>query len=906
MSDAPSLQSIEEAFHRAADLAPDARAKYLAELRAQNESLHAEVAALLDVSVSAERRLQGAIDGAAVQLLTAAASARVGVRLGPYELVELLGEGGMGSVYRAVRADSEYQRDVAIKVLRPGAAHMVSRLRDERQILAALDHPGIVRLLDGGSTDDGAPYLVLEYIEGVPITEYVRSRPIRARLRLMLRVCEIVQYAHQRFVVHRDIKPSNVLVSANGDPKLLDFGIAKLLADAPAQREAHTRTGFVPMTPAYASPEQVRGEAVSTASDVYSLGALLFEILAGAPPHEPSDNPVETLRVICEVVPPRPSSVAPVELRAAIAGDLDNIVAKALHKDPTQRYATVDALASDLHRYLEGQPVVARAPTLIYRARKFARRHSAMLALGAVVMAILVASTVWSLREAHRADREATRAAHGFAEGRKLAQTLVFEVEEQLRYLKGATAVRQRILDAALAYLDNLTASAADDADLARELALAYMKLGAVQGDVYAPSTGQLTSARQSYEKAFALLDRMTTERDAPATRSVRITGELAMGILYQALGELPRATEQLRSALARADELPGDAAVSADAQLRAYTALAFLPKDAATAAHDFERMSKIAEAWRAREPDSLEARYWAALVHEMHGVAMSDDPAALIAELRVSWTELEDLARTRPTDARFLRDRAVVETSLAGAYGGTGNVQLWLPSLGDVDAALPYARAAIATITRLVERDPDDVRLRSDLAGVYATLGALLLDRDPAESVVALERALTELDELPPSMRAEFYTRQNEWLVHCTLPPALARVGRGTEVDAVATRALEMAETIVSGMRGERTVAMCRYLVAHARIALGQRDRAAALLEANVDELGRVLGQPDAPVTSLIGFAQSLDLLATLRPADSCALARRAADAFGAWPRRTVYVTQQTTQRTGALDRCR
>ncbi len=383
---------VQELFDAAAELPPDARADHLARRCAGDPALRAEVESLLAGAAGARESLEQAITREAARLSDEAAAIHLGKRLGPYLIVELIGAGGMGAVYLASRADDEYRRLVAIKILHGGSASAsaIARLRDERQILAALDHPGIVKLLDGGRTEDGLPYLVMEHIEGAPIVRHAQGRglSVRERVELVHRVCAAVGYAHGRLVIHRDLKPSNILVDARGEPKLLDFGIAKLL-DARADREARTRTGTALFTPEYASPEQVRGEAVSPASDLYSLGAVLYELVADRPPLEATGDAPELLRRVCEVDPRPPSAVAPPGRRAELAGDLDNVVLKALHKDPARRYASIAELAGDLRRFLDGRPVIARAPTIADRVRKFLRRHRVPFALGAGAAAAL-------------------------------------------------------------------------------------------------------------------------------------------------------------------------------------------------------------------------------------------------------------------------------------------------------------------------------------------------------------------------------------------------------------------------------------------------------------------------------------------------------------------------------------
>jgi hypothetical protein len=406
---------IEGIFDQALERPEAERSGFLDHACADDPELRRELAVLLASAPTAEASLRSAVATEVRMLASGAVTAQVGRRVGPFRLISLLGEGGMGAVYLAERSDAQFSHRVAIKILSSliGSPHAIARFRDERQILAALEHPHIVRLLDGGNTSDGLPYLVMEHIEGKSITRYVEHHnlSVRARLALVRKVCAALQYAHQNLVVHRDIKPSNILVDDTGAPKILDFGIAKLLAPiASFELEARTRTGFAMFTPEYASPEQARGDAVSTATDVYSAGAVLYELVTGVPAHRTSGGALEALRVICEVDPARPSTVCPADRRRELAGDLDNIILKALHKEPARRYATMEQLSDDLGRLLDGLPVSARTATVGYRASKFVRRNKGVVVAATLVTATLLAATFVSLRQAQRADEQAARA----------------------------------------------------------------------------------------------------------------------------------------------------------------------------------------------------------------------------------------------------------------------------------------------------------------------------------------------------------------------------------------------------------------------------------------------------------------------------------------------------------------
>jgi eukaryotic-like serine/threonine-protein kinase len=441
-------QRLQDLFHAASELPPERRLTFADEASADDPELARELRALIDSADPA--------DDLAVRLQQAAAALQqevtleVGERIGPYRVIEPLGEGGMGRVYLAARDDDAYRKRVAVKVATDVSSRdLMARFKSERQILASLEHPGIARLIDGGTTKAGVPYLVMEYAEGKPITTYCDERrlTIADRLRLFQAVCSTVHYAHQNLIVHRDLKPSNVLVTAEGEVKLLDFGIAKLLKPELSPEAAPvTRTALRPMTPEYASPEQIRGEPVTTASDVYSLGVVLYELLTGRRPFRMRGSSIRDVeRQIAEAEPERPSAVAatptgapgeigavaaedvarvrgtdPDRLRRQLRGDLDNIVMMALRKTPARRYASADQFAADVGRYLDGYPVLARKDTFLYRSGKFVARNRMGFLAASVFLVLLSAFAVnrWQLarelvHERDRARSEAEMARQG-------------------------------------------------------------------------------------------------------------------------------------------------------------------------------------------------------------------------------------------------------------------------------------------------------------------------------------------------------------------------------------------------------------------------------------------------------------------------------------------------------------
>ena len=451
---------IEEVFERALDLDPARRGAWLSDRCAHDAELRTEVEALIAAHESPvgilERRLTPATTALAVEPLRDR-------RIGPYRVVRELGRGGMGVVYLAERDDGEFRREVAIKLLRnsPDAEELHRRFIAERQILASLSHPHIAQLLDGGTTEGELPYLVMEYVDGLPITTYCdrHGLDIAARLRLFVDVCRAVNSAHQNLVIHRDIKPGNILVTAAGQVKLLDFGIAKLLNPGMSGMSVpHTRTAFRVMTPEYASPEQVRGEPLTTGSDVYALGVVLYELLAGRRPYQIRTGAERELHeLVCEREPERPSTWAkrpqspddreaptpaaiasargasPDRLQRMLAGDLDAIVMMALRKEPRRRYGSAELVAEDIERYLGGLPVHARHPSRAYYLGKFLRRHRTAASLGAIAVLSLVASTAVAVNQSAMARRERDRATVALTQARQALS----ESDETTSFLAG-------------------------------------------------------------------------------------------------------------------------------------------------------------------------------------------------------------------------------------------------------------------------------------------------------------------------------------------------------------------------------------------------------------------------------------------------------------------------------------
>jgi tetratricopeptide (TPR) repeat protein len=495
---------IQLLFEQALDVPESGRLAFL-EAQTADPAIRQEVLELLAFDSRGLTRVNSAL-GAAAQQLTALAPDTL---IGPWRIRRILGQGGMGAVYEVERADGAYHQIAALKRIRSDAqsAEGLRRFLEERDILARLNHPNIARLLDGGADSSGQPYLVMEAVDGLPITAYCEQNKLslRQKLTLFLDVCKAVQSAHNRLVIHRDLKPSNIHVTHDGAVKLLDFGIAKLLDPASASA---TLTGHLALTPEYASPEQVSGQDVSTASDIYSLGAVLFELLTGTKAHNlTSTSPAEIVRVILESEPPAGS----------LSGDLLVLVQAAMQKLPERRYGSVDRLAEDIERFLTGRPLLARPDSLSYKAGKFLRRNWFGVAAAAVVAVSLISAAAISTLQARRAQKR-------FDQVRALANTFLFDFHDKIRDLPGSTPAREMVAATARTYLDNLAADAANDPRLQLETATAYERLGDVLGSISTPSLGRTQEARQMYERSFQLRQAAAQALPADAAAGAALT----------------------------------------------------------------------------------------------------------------------------------------------------------------------------------------------------------------------------------------------------------------------------------------------------------------------------------------------------------------------------------------------
>jgi eukaryotic-like serine/threonine-protein kinase len=786
---------IREALYAVLDLEPDQRPDYLDRACTNDPTLRQEVESyiLSHAEVDIEF-LKTIVVGDANSERVDPRHSLVGRLIGPYRIVDEIGSGGMGEVYRAVRADDQYQKQVAIKVVRRGfdTDSGLRRFKAERQILASLDHPNIARLLDSGSTEDGLPYVVMELVGGKPIDEYCEGHNLSLveRLQLFRTVCATVHYAHQHLVVHRDLKPGNILVTEEGAPKLLDFGIAKLLApEVFAQPVERTATLMRVMTPEFASPEQVRGETITTASDVYSLGVVLYRLLTGCSPYKmSSEAPHDIAREICESDPQKPSvavtcvaetdsghaaSVAmpsrvppsPQEtqrLRRHLAGDLDNIVLMALRKEPLRRYASAAQLSDDIRRHLEGLPVVARKDTIGYRAGKFVTRHKLGVTAAVLVFVLLLAGMAAIVREARIAEANGRRAEKRFNDVRKLANSLLSDIYDSVRDLPGSTPSRKLIVDGALQYLDSLAQESAGDQSLQRELADAYEKVGRVQGgDPGQPNLGDTAGALSSFQKmltvrqALAKANPNGVDDQIALARSYRAISDLQVAYLGDVRAGLENCTQAVAIAEAMSQAHPNDSNVTSEL------------------AADYEKLGDIQGGGNGSAANLADVQ--AGLRNHTKALALVRELAAqapanrhLQRNLAVSDYKIQnDLIQTGDRGAALLRAQEAIEIferlakqdNNASAQRDLAVGYFSFAALSQADGrfadALQYFRKEAQLLEPVVAADPKNVDYRTDLASAHASIGYTLCRTGyPREGLAGLRQALSEINDLYQSNR--------------------------------------------------------------------------------------------------------------------------------------------------------
>jgi len=774
---------------------------------------------------------------------------QIGPIIGRYRIIREIGRGGMGAVYLAERADEQYRKQVAIKLIKRGmdTDAVLRQFWKERQILAGFDHPNIARLFDGDTTEDGLPYFIMEYVEGVPINDYCNRQAlsINERLKLFREICAGVSYAHRHLVVHRDIKPSNILITSEGVPKLLDFGIAKILGPEADGATMATAPGLRLMTPEYASPEQVLGESVTTASDVYSLGVVLYELLTGSSPYRfASRAPRDVERAITDQEPTRPSTViaddknpySPIRNPKLLRGDLDNILLMALRKEPVRRYQSVEQFSEDIRRHLEARPILARKDTIGYRTAKFVRRNKVATAAALLVFVSLIAGLIATTWQAHRAKVEKARAERRFNDVRRLAHSVLFNYHDAIRNLPGATRVREQLVKDGLEYLDSLAGEVLGDPALQRELAAAYERVGDVRGEALAASLGDRAGALDSYNKALRIREALV----AAMPRDVLSRRELAGS--YNKLGyelldtnEAQRGIELLRKSLeiysAIAAEQPQDLAARRDLA-KSYSDLALAMEsrgDMTPVLESYRKAIAIFEELLAQNPADRVIRRSLSVAYENAGRALflSNEVAAALQINQKALELRQALLTADPTNSDF---RRIVGIS----YQNDGDYRA---ATKDIAGALQSFRKKLALDEQAVAADPANVQGSDDLGYSNLRIGDLLESSgEDAQALPFYGRALERYERNSAADPQDLALRFRIAGIHAQLGKAQAKTGSVTQAREDCTKARELLRTIAED---HSDIGLRRFRL-EACISLGDAYSALAAVDSNAASTDR------------------------------------------------------------------
>ncbi len=683
-------QEIKAILEDALELPENERADLVQARCKDDRALWIEVDALLNADNSHADLLE--VGGA--ELILDNPKDMIGMVVGNYRILSELGTGGMGTVFKAERIDGEFDQTVALKLIKKGfdSGEMLRRFITERQILASLEHPNIARLVDGGTTEDGRPYLVMEYVEGIPIDRYcsTHSLSLESRLDLFRKVCFAVSFAHQKLVIHRDLKPQNILIDDHGHVKLLDFGIAKLLN---SENEIDGQTQTFALTPEYASPEQIRGEPLSTATDIYSLGVILHELLTGSRPiHFDGKNIGEIVGAASTSEPIRPSAASSNHEGFSpnlFKGDLDNIVLKALRKDPGQRYASVEQFSEDVRRYLKGLPVIARHFTLTYRAQKFARRNPMVVGAVSLAFVILIGGIIATAYQARKANIERERAEARFNDIRNLTSTFMFEVNEAIT--KSPIKARELLVQRAIEYLDKLSSESAGNIELKGDLASAFERIGDIQSEIFRPFSGKTSEALLSHQKALALREEVLAVMPSPKNAANVSSSYLKIGNALMTIGKVGEARENYRRSI-----------------------------------NNLETNSSI-------DPADVEYRRQFARSLSMLGQAIvrSGTLGEALANYERSLSMFRTLSDEDPANPRYKRSIGIVISYIAFVK----------MEMGRTDEAAEDYRNWLDIERQLVANDPTNVELRHDLSGACTWYGVILSEQgklDEANEIFA------------------------------------------------------------------------------------------------------------------------------------------------------------------------
>jgi eukaryotic-like serine/threonine-protein kinase len=732
----PDWIKIKEVFNQTINLPADEREKILAEY---DESIRKEVRELIDSHENADAFINNPI---AVNL-GFDKDTNVGTTIDNYKILEIVGAGGMGTVYLAERTD--LGQKVALKLIKRGmdTREVLKRFKLERQILSRLNHQNIARLLDAGSTEDGLPYFVMEYIEGETIIKFCNNHDfdINERLELFQKVCSAISYAHSNLIVHRDIKPSNIIVTNDGTPKLLDFGIAKLLDN----ESENTATQARIFTPEYASPEQIKGLPITTATDVYSLGVVLYQLLSGVRPFtSESRNYAEIANLVLTVEPVKPSLVVsgqwsvvrntseikdetqneatkfrnPQSAIRNLKGDLDNIVLKSLRKEPERRYQSVSDFSEDIKRHLQGLPVTATADSTRYRFTKFVQRHKRGVAIGSIVGLLILAISGVAIWQAVVANRERSKAEQRFNDVRKLANTVLFDYHDGIEKLVGSTPIREKMVKDSLEYLDKLTMDAETDTDLQSEIATAYQKVGDVQGAPFKANLGDYAGALKSYQNALKLRQELFNRNSGDEKLKLELAKDYKMvGHVSQLTGNTQGAIENYNKSLAIFNSMPEKTMDAQRAFALLYVRFGLLENgDLSEATENHRKGLAILTDLANRFPDNKELKVDIARSNLYHGNTLlkAGEMKPAMENYRTALSIFESLVTAN--DAESQRDIIVAKGRISNLLQKTGKFQ----------EALSIEMELLKKDEEFLAKDPQNANAKRDLHIDYYKIAVL------------------------------------------------------------------------------------------------------------------------------------------------------------------------------------
>ena len=827
-------QRVEELFFAAADLHGPARTEFLEQACGSDSELRREAESLLDTDTLPCDSISVLIESAATSLLES--DVMEGVRLGSWRIIREIGRGGMGAVYLAGRADDQFDKQAAIKLVKRGidTDSVLNRFRRERRILAGLDHPNIARLIDGGTSTDGRPYFVMEFIEGIPIHQFCEQRKLtaRARCELFRKVCEPVSFAHRQLVIHRDLKPANILVTADGVPKLLDFGIARLLT--PDRGESTSGEGTVeltmsvgvPLTPAYASPEQVRGEPVNTTSDVFSLGAILAKLLTG---QQQRDR------------------------------DLDKIVQMATHADPARRYQSVDHFSEDLRRYLTGLPVMAQDDSLAYRFGKFMHRNRLSVLVSGLILLTLIAGIGAVLWEARQTRIQRQRAEARLGELVEMANRTLFRVDGSIERIPGATQARRDMVRGTLDYLDRLNAETSNDERVLSALASAYARLARIEGNPLQPNLGDLQGSEQSYRKAAKILDALIAARpDDTSLRLARADCSKGLAEVLDTSGRRDAAVIQCHTGLLHTSRIlehdPRNLAARKSAVALHLTSIAanrngnHLKEARAEALEQLGQTTQMATEYP-QDTDCI--LNLASALSQLGSMFTSEGQVAEgLVWFRKSVALREQVFALHPNDVAVQRDLMI-------AYGHVGDSMgsPFLLNTGDPHGAMVWYEKAARIAQAMAASDPSDTQARIDLGVILMRIGTVLeAPGEVQESLDTFSKSAAILDKVAAENPTNVTISSQTTLLYEYKARRLISLGDFGEAKRSYQRSFDICDAVMrqhAQVSCERQMAIDEAGIAAVDARLGHREEA-------LREAASALARGEAATASGTGLAKA------------------------------------------------